>query len=56
MEALSAMQGSSKIKRELKEGETDGDRKAGDADGSHIASVRGAADGYGMITAREKEP
>jgi len=46
--------GSSKIKRELKEGETDGDRKAGDADGSHIASVRGAADGYGMITAREK--
>lgn len=46
--------GSSKIKRELKDGETDGNRKAGDADGSHIASVRGTADGYGIITAQEK--
>lgn len=46
--------GSSKIKRELKDGETDGNRKAGDTDGSHIASVRGTADGYGIITAREK--
>lgn len=46
--------GSSKIKRELKDGETDGTRKAGDTDGSHIASIKGTADGYGIITAREK--
>ena len=31
--------GSSKIKRELQEGESDGKRTAGDADGSHIASA-----------------
>ncbi len=34
------MRGSSKIKRELKDGETDGTRKAGDTDGGHIASIK----------------
>lgn len=46
--------GSSKIKRELKEGETDGNRKAGDADGSHIASIRATGAGDGLLSAREK--
>lgn len=46
--------GSSKIKRELKEGETDGNRKAGDADGSHIASIRATGQGDGMLSAKEK--
>lgn len=46
--------GSSKIKRELKEGERDGNRVAGDADGSHIASVRMSAGGDAVVCAREK--
>ncbi|WP_051464090.1 polysaccharide lyase family 8 super-sandwich domain-containing protein [Lacrimispora indolis] len=46
--------GSSKIKRELLEGETDGTRKAGDTDGSHIASVRKLSDEGALLTANEK--
>ncbi len=46
--------GSSKIKRELLEGETDGTRKAGDADGSHIASVKKLSGEDALLTANEK--
>jgi hypothetical protein len=46
--------GSSKIKRELLEGETDGTRKAGDTDGSHIASVRKLSGEGALLTANEK--
>lgn len=46
--------GSNKIKRELKEGEVDGNRTAGDADGSHIASARDLPDGNVLLTANEK--
>ncbi|GLC79760.1 polysaccharide lyase family 8 super-sandwich domain-containing protein [Lacrimispora brassicae] len=46
--------GSSKIKRELLEGEIDGTRKAGDADGSHIASVRKLSGEGALLTANEK--
>lgn len=46
--------GSSKIKRELLEGETDGTRKAGDADGSHIASVKKLSGEDALLMANEK--
>jgi hypothetical protein len=46
--------GSSKIKRELLDGETDGTRKAGDTDGSHIASVRKLSGEGALLTANEK--
>ena len=46
--------GNSKIKRELLEGETDGTRNAGDADGSHIASVKKLSGEDALLTANEK--
>lgn len=46
--------GSSKIKRELKDGEVDGNRKAGDTDGSHIAAATLLSDGSIRVSAKEK--
>lgn len=45
--------GYSKIKRELKDGETDGNRKAGDADGTHLLSISKTSTGAN-ITAKNK--
>ena len=45
--------GSSKKKRELKEGETDGTRKAGDATADHLLSVTGVQDGA-ILNAKNK--
>lgn len=45
--------GSSKIKEELKPGETDGNRTEGITSTSHIASVEGIVEG-GLISAKEK--
>ncbi|GAA4654843.1 hypothetical protein GCM10023142_19810 [Anaerocolumna aminovalerica] len=45
--------GSSKIKEELKPGETDGNRKEGITSTSHIASMEGIAEG-GLFSAKEK--
>ena len=46
--------GYSKKKYELPEGETDGNRKAGDTDASHIVSAAAASNGDIKITAKEK--
>ena len=46
--------GYSKKKYELPEGETDGNRKAGDTDASHIVSAAVASNGDIKITAKEK--
>lgn len=46
--------GSSKIKRELKEGETDGTRTAGDTTAEHLLMVKTLPNGDAALTAREK--
>ena len=46
--------GFSKIKRELKEGERDGDRVAGDATADHLLAVEKAENGNAQITAKHK--
>lgn len=46
--------GSNKIKRELVGDEVDGDRRAGDADGSHIASAALLSKGDIRVSAKEK--
>ena len=46
--------GYSKIKRELKEGETDGTRKAGDASAEHLLKVEADENGNAVITGENK--
>lgn len=46
--------GFSKIKRELKEGERDGDRLPGDTTADHLLTVEKTAEGNGKITAKHK--
>lgn len=46
--------GYSKIKRELKEGETDGTRKAGDASAEHLLKVEADENGNVVITGENK--
>lgn len=46
--------GYSKIKRELKEGETDGTRKAGDASAEHLLKVEADVNGNAVITGENK--
>lgn len=46
--------GYSKIKRELKEGETDGTRKAGDASAEHLLKVEADENGSAVITGENK--
>ncbi len=46
--------GSSKIKRELKEGETDGTRTAGDTSAEHLLGIKTLPDGNVIVTAKEK--
>ena len=46
--------GYSKIKRELKEGETDGTRKAGDASAEHLLKVEADENGNSVITGENK--
>lgn len=46
--------GYSKIKRELKEGETDGTRKAGDASAEHLLKVEANENGNAVITGENK--
>ena len=46
--------GYSKIKRELKEGETDGTRKAGDASAEHLLKIEADENGNAVITGENK--
>lgn len=46
--------GYSKIKRELKEGETDGTRKAGDASAEHLVKIEADENGNAVITGENK--
>lgn len=46
--------GYSKIKRELKDGETDGTRKAGDASAEHLLKVEADENGNAVITGENK--
>ena len=46
--------GSSQIKRELQEGETDGTRTAGDTSAAHLLAVKTLPNGNAIITAKEK--
>ena len=46
--------GYSKIKRELKEGETDGTRKAGDASTEHLLKIEADENGNAVITGENK--
>ncbi len=46
--------GSSKIKKELKEGEVDGTRKAGDTSAEHLITVETLPNGDAFLTALEK--
>lgn len=46
--------GYSKIKRELKEGETDGTRKAGDASAEHLLKIEADENGNAVLTGENK--